>query len=62
MKPMKESKANTDDPRREKDLASSEADANGWPKDMEKWFSGAFGDLELPDRPKDSRNIPPLVL
>lgn len=36
-------------------LVLSPVDQNGWPEDMDKWFSGAFGDFELPERPKDSR-------
>lgn len=32
-------------------------DSKGWPVDMERWFNEDFGDLELPERPKDSRPI-----
>lgn len=32
-------------------------DTKGWPADLEKWFTGAFVDFELPERPKDSRAI-----
>lgn len=32
-------------------------DDKGWPKDKEKWFTGAFDDFELPERPKETRNI-----
>lgn len=38
-------------------LLLTPVDANGWPDDMEKWFNEDFGDLELPERPKDSRPI-----
>ncbi len=32
-------------------------DDKGWPNDMEKWFTGAFDNVEPPERARDSRPI-----
>jgi virulence-associated protein VagC len=43
--------------KKDEKLILTPLDKKGWPVDLEKWFTGAFDDFELPERPKDTRPI-----